>query len=195
MDIQTHIQHNSTSVIRPYIHKYPDVLIVQVGYETCMQSTSGAGQRRQEWLPHTEKNIAAFMESLRKMIEQLQQRRNEKNSEIPDGISSQSNNITVIISLPGRDPHANDDTSFCVWKLGRMIAVEAHRNHFLLLEREEIEHRLVIRWEYGFPDALKELGQDFTLESLLNFPAPQIVTSALASILYCLNRNMTLSLE
>ena len=61
---------------------------------------------------------------------------------------SEGSKTTVVIQTAGRignsDPHADA----CSWRFNRILAYEAHRRGFVVLEREELERRLQYKSEY-----------------------------------------------
>ena len=97
-------------------------------------------------------------------------------------VKSSPVNTTVIISLSSRSLLDKWEADYCTWKLNRMIAYEAHVLGMIVLEREEIETRLLFRTE-RLPDSPK------TAKSLLSFPGSQIIASSLVSLVNCLEQN------
>jgi hypothetical protein len=94
----------------------------------------------------------------------------------------------VVISLASRAFIENSSSSdYCTWRLNRLIAYEAHVKGFIVLEREEIETRLLFRTERN-PEAEK------TVKSLLSFPGSQIVASSFISLLNCLEHRFVFTL-
>lgn len=90
---------------------------------------------------------------------------------------------TVIVSISGR--HMKDDgrQDKCSWHINRVVTHQAHKHGFVVLEREEIEHRLLYRSEHN-PD-IKAVNPDVHLD----IPGPQIVGTALLKLLECITKN------
>jgi hypothetical protein len=92
---------------------------------------------------------------------------------------------TVIIQLPGR--HGNSDIrgDACSRSFNRVLARLAHKYHYVVFEREEIERRLLMKSEY-FIDYR-------TIKAILHLeqPGPAIVGTALLGLISCLARNGT----
>jgi hypothetical protein len=94
---------------------------------------------------------------------------------------------TIVIIVNGGRPSYGPDVSQCSWKFSRAATVEAHRHGFAVLEREEMERRLLFRSEYN--------EQYRTLKPILHLemPAQSIISTALVGLASCLMRNETVN--
>lgn len=55
---------------------------------------------------------------------------------------------TVILQTAGRIGNSDPLADYCSWRFNRILAYEAHRMGFVVLEREELERRLQFKSEY-----------------------------------------------
>ena len=55
---------------------------------------------------------------------------------------------TVVIQTAGRIGNSDPHGDACSWRFNRILAYEAHRRGFAVLEREELERRLQYKSEY-----------------------------------------------
>lgn len=94
---------------------------------------------------------------------------------------------TVIISTASRFINGDPRQGFCMWRLNRVIAHEAHLKGFTVFEREELEHRLFFKSEHSPPD----IQLTPVKNSLLAAPAPQILATTLLNLVSCLSINGT----
>ena len=74
-------------------------------------------------------------------------------------------------------------TADCIWRFNRMVAQEAHKQGFVVFEREEIERRLLFKSEHY--DPTKVLKFALHLEN----PAPNIIATSLLTLISCLRKN------
>jgi hypothetical protein len=70
----------------------------------------------------------------------------------------------------------------CSWRFNRFLAHGAHAEGFTVFEREELEHRILSKSEY-----FKSEGSVVPAQ-ILEKPAPQIVGSALMTLISCLKK-------
>lgn len=90
---------------------------------------------------------------------------------------------TVIVSTAPRVMTGNNKADRCVYRMNRIIAREAHRNKFAVLEREEMEHRMMFKSEAS--EDLKEVVD------IAEPPTNHIIATSLLSLITCLQRNGT----
>ena len=90
----------------------------------------------------------------------------------------------VIIVNAGRCCYAGE-INMCTWRFNRIAAIEAHKQGFAVLEREEIERRLLFKSE-GFEN-YRPLQPKLHLE----MPAPAIVATSMLGLISCLVKNET----
>lgn len=95
-------------------------------------------------------------------------------------------NTTVVVSTSSRNLNGDPRSSFCMWRINRIIAHEAHLRGFPVFEREELEHRLFFKSEHSPEDI-----QFSNASTHLNIPAPQILATTLLNMLSCLVINGT----
>lgn len=151
--------------------KKPDVLIIQVGHQAChlpYLEESKNTEYDKTYTSKAETNIKTFFTSLKELIDK-------------------SKSTKVIISLPSRSLLGNSDSDYCTWRLNRIIAYEAHVKGFIVLEKEEIETRLLFRTERAI-DPVK------TMKSLISFPGSQIIAASLIHLLNCLEQKLVFTL-
>jgi hypothetical protein len=90
----------------------------------------------------------------------------------------------VIVSTAGRSSYTSDTRwDQCTWRYNRILAHEAHKHGFAVLEREEIERRLLFKSEHYF--------ETRTTKPVLHLeaPSPQIVATSLLTLISCLRKN------
>ena len=71
----------------------------------------------------------------------------------------------------------------CSWRFNRILTHEAHKQGFAVLEREEIERRLLFKAEHYIPT--RNMKPNLHLET----PAPNIIATALLTLISCLKKN------
>lgn len=89
----------------------------------------------------------------------------------------------VIFQLPGRAGGSDARQDHCSRHYNRMLARAAHEEGFVVLEREEIERRLLFKSEF-YKDH-RSMKPSLHLES----PGPNIVATSLLGLVSCLNLN------
>jgi hypothetical protein len=89
----------------------------------------------------------------------------------------------VIVQLAGRAGNSEPLGDHCSRTFNRVAAYEAHLQGFPVLEREEIERRLLFKSEF-----FEEVSYIKNLLHLEN-PGPNIVGTALLAMVACLERN------
>ena len=150
--------------------RHPDVLVIEMGHAVCTHPTDPAAE------PNLDKD---------KLVEQLKSLFDGVSAAIgrPAGAAEPAQRTTVIVSTAPRIAGANHATDTCVYRANRILAREAHRHGFVVLEREEMEHRLMFK--QGASDDLKELIP------MSEPPTHHIVATSLLSLIGCLARNGT----
>jgi hypothetical protein len=92
--------------------------------------------------------------------------------------------IVVIASTAGRGGGNIDNVVHqCSWRFNRILAHEAHKQGFVVLDREEIERRLLFKSEHYIKTR--------SIKSLLHMeqPAANIIATALLTLISCLRKN------
>ena len=87
------------------------------------------------------------------------------------------------IQLPGRAAYGDPRHEHCSRHFNRLAAYEAHRQGFPVFYREEIERRILYKSEYW--EGVRYLKPLLHLEN----PGPNIIGTALLSLVGCLLRN------
>jgi hypothetical protein len=90
----------------------------------------------------------------------------------------------VIASTAGRGGGNIDNVVHqCSWKFNRILAHEAHIQGFVVLDREEIERRLLFKSEHYIKTrSIKPLLH-------MELPAANIIATALLTLISCLRKN------
>ena len=86
----------------------------------------------------------------------------------------------MYIGRTGNDEYLQDE---CIWRFNRILTHEAHKQGFAVLEREEIERRLLFKAEHYIPT--RNMKPNLHLET----PAPNIIATALLTLISCLKKN------
>ena len=76
----------------------------------------------------------------------------------------------------------------CQWRYNRILAHEAHKHGFVVLEREEIERRLLYKSEHYIP--VRTMKPILHLEN----PSANIIATSLLVLISCLRKNETSTL-
>jgi hypothetical protein len=149
--------------------RIPDILVVQLGLHTCFHAFNAQPWNETMIINHSE-DIKKYMLLVRQAIDKI--------------TSSTQSKVTVIMVTAGRIGNPDPKLDHCIWKLNRITAVEAHMQGFVVLEREEIERRLLFKSEFS---NFKTMKTALHLEN----PAPQIVGTSLLNLIGCLRKNDT----
>lgn len=109
---------------------------------------------------------------LMKAIKTAVERRNDENKQ-----------TMVIFVTPGRIGSTHKLTDACSWRFNRHAARQAHLHGFTVLEREEIERRLLFKSE--------STPETATIKYTLHLanPGPTVVATALLGLISCLTKN------
>lgn len=148
---------------------YPDILVIHVGLHTCVHAWKSTGMNYSMIEKHTH-DIVPMLQAVHSAIHRTP-------ADLP--------RTTVIIQLPGRAGNSNINGDACSRSFNRILAAQAHRFGFAVLEREEIERRLLWKSEY-YPDH-RTIKPNLHLEN----PGPNIVGTSLLGLISCLARNGT----
>ena len=166
--------NDSTSTAR-----VPDVLAFEVGLHSCFHafnpSTGHVNQSFVDW--HTE-DIKRLMKGVREAVDRPRAPSPE------GGIAAASNNskTLVIFTTAGRIGNPSPELDRCTWTFNRVLVHEAHLHGFVVLEREEIERRLLFKSDFN--PRLKLIKNGLHLAA----PSPQIIATSLAALVGCMRR-------
>lgn len=143
--------------------------MIHVGLHTCVHSWTAHATNFSMIDKHTH-DIVPLMVAIQSAVFRT-----------PDSIPR----TKVIIQLPGRAGNSDPRGDACSRSFNRVLAYQAHRHGFTVLEREEIERRLLIKSEY--------YGDHRTMKPNLHLenPGPNVVGTSLLGLLGCLERNGT----
>jgi hypothetical protein len=122
----------------------------------------------QSMITKHENDLSIFMAAVRKAVD----RENDLNRRT----------IPILVN-GGRVGNPDPQLDRCSWHFNRIAAREAHVQGFAVLEREEIERRLMFKSEHN--------PQYRTMKFMLHLenPAPQIIATSLLGLITCLTRN------
>jgi hypothetical protein len=152
-------------------HFKPDYILLQIGYSACYLPYNTTTHTNEDMISKTEKTIPQFMTSLKEIMS--------------TSLTEDGSNSTLILSLPGRSYLKDYRANTCTWRMNRILAYHAHMNGFIVIEREEIEHRLVFKSEHSNHPFLEvKIGG-------LDTPAPQIIATTFLSLIACLQSNIS----
>jgi hypothetical protein len=162
----------------------PDVLVVQIGYSTCLPSFDA--EKSATELQHGEDDFNTHVQQVDALLDAIKAAvaRPQAASSSPAG-DTPAHPTTVIVSTAPRSAVSNSKASFCTWKLNRIIARAAHNRGFVVFEREEMEHRIAFKSEYS--EDLLQIGAVDAAPA----PVSSFVSTALLSMMNCLARNET----
>lgn len=147
--------------------RHPDILVIQVGLHTCFHAFAVKPTNTSMIEKHTN-DISRLMDSVKNAVERVK--------------ASGGGDTMVIFQTSGRVGNSEPRYDRCSWIFNRKLVHEAHKAGFAVMEREEIERRLLYKSEYH---ALKYLKAQLHIEA----PSPQIVGTALVALISCLERH------
>jgi hypothetical protein len=150
-------------------------LVIQVGHSTCLPSSDPAKSETE--LQHSEETFNTHAAQVDTLFDTMKA--------VFGGSNSAGASTTVIVSTAPRALIGNSKSEICMWKLNRIIARAAHRRGFIVLEREEMEHRVMFKLQNS-EDLLRIGVMDVTEP-----PMAEIVSTSLLSMIACLARNVT----
>lgn len=150
---------------------FPHYLVVHVGLHTCVHT----------WSPQSSNTemIARHEKDLQVMVKRIQQAVQRTPAHLPRTL--------VVYQLPGRAGGSDARQDRCSREFNRILAREAHAEGYAVLEREELERRLLFRSE--FLKDHRTIKPNLHLEA----PAPNIVATSLLYLLSCLHTYHNLS--
>lgn len=154
----------------------PDVLVVQLGTHICIHGVVPGKDVNEELVKEQEAKIPLLMQAIKEAVGRPRA-----------GGGAAGGNTTVIVSTASRNVNGDPRSGFCMWRLNRVIAHEAHLRGFAVFEREELEHRLFFKSEHS----PQEIQQTTVKDTLLAAPAPQILATTLLNMISCLAINGT----
>ena len=159
--------------------RVPDVVAFEVWLHTCFHAFNPAtGHVNQSFVDWHTADLRTLMQAVRTAIDRPRARH-------PDaGIAA--NKTLVIFTTAGRIGNPSADLDRCTWTFNRVVAHEAHLHGFAVLEREEIERRLLFKSDFN--PRLKLIKNGLHLAA----PSPQIVATALNALVGCIRRGHAL---
>jgi len=174
----------------------PDVLTIQTGLHTCVHARYTARDARN----HTQED--RYIADLLPLMQNVRAVVNKRDAAALAALSASSpssaaaaaaranhRNTTVIWVTSGRVGHRQEglpmsDHDECVWRFNAFARRLAHRFGFAVLEREEIERRLLFVSQNHEKKVPK--GEHLRFKMHLESPAPQIVATGLLLLARCL---------
>ena len=91
----------------------------------------------------------------------------------------------IIFMTTGRTGIYDSKADECITKFNRILVKEAHLHGFVVLEREEIEKRLMFKSEHYYQTASTKLKLH------LDKPSAEIIGTSLLALVSCIKRNST----
>jgi hypothetical protein len=144
----------------------PDILTFEVGLHTCVHGYDNATTVKRH-----EDEVPLLMTAVHGAIQRHK--------------TIYGKQTMVIVSTGGRGEYGNVKMSECSWRFNRILAHEAHKRGFVVLEREEIERRLLFRSEHYV--TTRSIKPVLHLEN----PASNIIATSLLVLISCLRKNET----
>jgi len=108
---------------------FPDVLIIEAGHSTCLHATEP--NRAASELHLDDETVNQHQAQMKPLLDAVK-------TAIARPTDT-ARRTTVIVSTAPRVGAGNPKADRCVYKTNRILAREAHRHGFVVLEREEIE--------------------------------------------------------
>ena len=163
----------NTSLAAVNIKRRPDVLVIQLGLHTCIHAHDRGANETMI------RNHIADLPKLMRHINEAVSRPSDKPKTM------------VIMMTAGRYGGPDIRIDKCSTRFNRNLARQAHIAGFTVLEREEIERRLMFKSEYqGENGEATHLYMKHNLH--LQNPAPQIVGTSILTLISCLRKNETI---
>lgn len=147
----------------------PDILTFEVGLHTCVHSCHPT--LNETTIKRHEEDIPLLMKAVKTAVD-----RHPTQSGLP---------TIVIVSTAGRAGNPEPKINQCAWRYNRILAHEAHKHGFVVLEREEIERRLLFKSEH-YPES-----SSIWPKLHLDPPSPQIIGTSLLALISCLRKNVS----
>ena len=152
----------------------PDILTIQTGMHTCWHVhpqglySSHLHETNTSMLEHHVASVGKLMKAVRKAV---------------DRPSNASTPTTVIVVTSGSIGMSANGTEIddCIQRINRAVTQAAHENGFAILERGEIERRLLYKSAQG--------NGPFAVETHLTQPAQNIIATCLLSLMNCLAKS------
>ncbi len=151
---------------------HPDIFVIQAGHSTCLHSNQP--DRAKTELHLDDATIQQHAQDVPKLFQAIHA-----------AVTRPNVHTTVIVSTAPRVMTGNHKADRCVYRMNRIIAREAHRHRFVVLEREEMEHRIMFKSEAS--EDLKDVME------IAEPPTNHIVATSLLSLISCLQKNGTQS--
>lgn len=149
---------------------HPDIFVIQAGHSTCLHSNQP--DRAKTELHLDDATVQQHAQDVHKLFQAIR-----------TAVTRPNVHTTVIVSTAPRVMTGNNKADRCVYRLNRIIAREAHRNRFVVLEREEMEHRIMFKTEAS--EDLKDVVE------VAEPPTNHIIATSLLSLISCLQKNGT----
>jgi hypothetical protein len=150
--------------------RHPDVLVIQIGLHTCVHAWHSPTFQNDTMIAQHKRDVKALMKHVREAV---------------DRTPASMPRTKVIVQLAGRGGGSHSAMDKCSRTINRVSAYEAHLQGFAVLEREEIERRLLYKSE--FFEGVSFIKSILHLEN----PAANIVGTSLLALIACLQRNGT----
>lgn len=156
----------------------PDIFVNQMALHVCFH----AWNNNMKTINHT------FVQYHESMLSKAMQAMKEAISRpLPDGTPIPKDKQTkVIIATSGRVGNPDIELDLCIWRFNQRLSIEAHKVGFPVFDREEIERRL-LRKSDAFLGHVHS-GRNIKPNMHLPAPGPEIVATALLSMISCLRR-------
>lgn len=161
---------SSTTDSSVTVPAHPDIFVIQAGHSTCLHSNDPDKAKTELHLDDA--TVQQHTQDVHKLFQALH-----------SAVTRPHMRTKVIVSTTPRVLTGNPKADRCVYKLNRIIAREAHRSGFVVLEREEMEHRIMFKSEAS--EDLKEVID------IAEPPTNHIIATSLLSLISCLEKNGT----
>jgi hypothetical protein len=183
----------------------PDILVVQVGHHLCTLAHLKAYRDADRWTQLAEQHFTLLVKSLQSLREQWKPFGSRIIISLPSRVFYNATTINTREYPDEEMKEQHDNINYCHWRLNGLYTYIAHQHGFLVLTREEIEHRLVFKTEHSYavvdPQAVRtnahiavENVRKMTrprLQEMMEFPGAPIIAASLVEMLHCLDRNQT----
>ena len=143
--------------------------MVHVGLHTCVHTWSPQATN-EDMIKRHEADLVTMVEKITEAVQRTP-------ADFP--------RTTVIFQLPGRAGGSDYRQDHCTRSFNRLLAKEAHKGGYTVIEREELERRYLYKSEF-FAD-FRSVKPNLHLEA----PAPNIIATSLLGLIGCLQRNGT----
>jgi hypothetical protein len=156
----------------------PDLLIVQTGLHSCHHShADGYSKRYKPWVVNYTM-ISRHLSEIPKLVTSIRQAVNR----------GKLGDTMVLMMTSGYSLNQKSQLDQCVNKFNRMMTNVAHSNGFPVMDRGEIERRLIYKYRDSPEESPLKLGIH------LSQPAQSIIASTLVRMIQCLKtENTTMS--